>query len=205
MIDLVVLVADNDIKVVVDALLGRPKAIGTREITWRTIKEQYHDPGCAREGVKNLSGLENKFRHALLIFDYEGCGITKFTSQKLQADLNQKLEQNWGCRARAIILIPELEAWVWSGSREVVNTLGWKNNQKSLSAWLEKENWTSEGKPKPDRPKEAFEAVLRKVGRARSARLYEELATKVSLKKCQDESFLEFKQILKKWFPPEPL
>ena len=203
--DLVVLVADNDIKVVVDALLDRPKAIGIRKILWETIKEKDRDPGCANRGANNLSGLRCKFQHALLIFDYEGCGVTKITSRQLQADLNQKLEQNWGCRARAIILSPELEAWVWSGSPHVSNILGWKNEHTSLRKWLEVENWITKGKLKPDRPKEAFEAVLQKVGRARSARLYEELATKVSVKKCQDESFLEFKQILKKWFPPEPL
>lgn len=203
MIDLVVLVADTEIKVVVDALLGRPKSIGTRRILWKTYTEQYHDPCCAKEGVKYLSGLKNEFRHALLIFDYEGCGITNITSQELQADLNKELKKDWGCRAYTVILIPELEAWVWSDSPHVDDILGWKNEPISLRDWLKNKKWISERKSKPDRPKEAFEAALRKVKKPRSPRLYERLASKVSVKRCQDKSFLEFKQILNEWFPPE--
>ena len=203
--DLVVLVPDNEIRVVVDALLDRPKAIGIRRILWRTIKEQDRDPGCAKRGVKFLSGLKSEFRHALLIFDYEGCGVTNITSQELQAVLNKELEKSWGCRARTVILSPELEAWVWSDSPHVDNILGWENEQSTLREWLKNENWIGERKSKPERPKEAFEAALRKVGRARSARLYERLATKVSVRRCQDKSFLEFKRTLIKWFPPEPL
>lgn len=202
--DLVVLVADNEIKLVVDALLDRPKSIGIRRILWKTIKEQDHDPGCVKRGVTFLSGLKCEFRHALLIFDYEGCGVTNMTSQELQVVLNTDLEKNWGCRARTIILNPELEAWVWSDSPHVDNILGWKNQQTSLREWLKNEDWISERKSKPKRPKEAFEAALRKVGQMRSARLYERLASKVSVERCQDESFLEFRQTLKNWFPPDP-
>ena len=203
MIDLVVLVADNQIKVVVDALLDRPKAIGIRKISWRTIREFDSDPGCAKRGVIGLNRLRAEYKHALLVFDYEGSGVNSISTQELQAILNKELEKNWGNKARAVILNPELEAWVWSDSPHVDKILGWKDKQTSLRKWLKEENWVSEGKSKPDRPKEAFEAALKIVGQVRNTELYGRLASNVSVKRCQDQSFLEFKQILKNWFPPE--
>lgn len=203
MIDLVVLVADNQIEVVVDALLNRSEAIGIRKISWRTIREPDSDPGCANRGVVGLSSLRSEYKHALLIFDYEGSGVTNISTQELQAILNKELEKDWGNKARAVILNPELEAWVWSDSPHVDNILGWKDEQVSLRKWLKVEKWISEGKSKPDRPKEALEAALKKVGQVRNTQLYGRLASNVSVKRCQDQSFLEFKQILKSWFPPK--
>ena len=111
------------------------------------------------------------------------------------------MKKYWGSRARAIVLYPELEAWVWSDSRHVDDILGWKNKKPKLREWLEDENWIDKGDSKPDRPKEAFEAALKEVGMVPSARLFKRLASKVSVKRCSDKSFLEFKKILKEWFP----
>ena len=113
-----------------------------------------------RRGAKNLNELRCEFQQALLIFDYEGCGVSNVISQELQAVLNRELEKSWGCRARTVILNPELEAWVWSDSPHVDNILGRKNEQAPLREWLKNQNWVCERKSKPERPKETFEAAL---------------------------------------------
>lgn len=47
---------------------------------------------------------------------------------------------------------------------------------------------------------EAFRAALREAQTPRSASLYEQIAKKVSLDKCSDTVFQEFKSVLQSWF-----
>ena len=72
------------------------------------------------------------------MFDYEGSGREhRHQPQELQETLNREFDRSaWGKRARAIVLSPELEAWVWSGSPHVDDVAGWKNRQPSLKQWL---------------------------------------------------------------------
>ncbi|MFB3133348.1 MAG: hypothetical protein ACE10K_12585, partial [Rhodothermales bacterium] len=53
---------------------------------------------------------------------------------------------------------------------------------------------------KPQRPKEAVEAVLRATDTPRSSSLYRQLAQKVSLNRCDDPAFLKLKSTLQEWF-----
>ena len=98
------------------------------------------------------------------------------------------------------MLDPELEAWVWSDSPHVDDVAGWKNRRPSLRRWLISQDYLQEGATKPG-PKEALEAALRTVRKPRSASLYRQLAEKVSLRRCNDPSFLELKTVLTAWFP----
>ena len=109
--------------------------------------------------------------------------------------------QHGGERARAIVLSPELEVWVWSNSPHVDDVAGWKNRQPSLLSWMIDQGWLEEGEVKPGRPKEAFQAALREARIPRSASLYQRIAEKVSLRGCEDRAFLKFKDLLKDWFP----
>jgi hypothetical protein len=54
---------------------------------------------------------------------------------------------------------------------------------------------------KPARPKEAMEAILRHVRKARSSAIYREIAGKVALAGCTDPSFGKFRETLGRWFP----
>ena len=136
------------------------------------------------------------------MFDHEGSGKENKTAQELQNDLNSKFAlSSWGNeRARAIVFSPELEAWVWSKSPHVDEVAGWKNSQPSLRAWLVDQGWLKKGDNKPKQPKEAFEAALRKAQIPRSSSLYRQIAERVSLDRCTDQVFREFRQILKTWF-----
>ncbi len=53
---------------------------------------------------------------------------------------------------------------------------------------------------KPDRPKEAMEAILRVNKKARSSSIYRQLAEEVSLDHCRDPSFLKLRELLSAWF-----
>ena len=136
------------------------------------------------------------------MFDHEGSGREEFQPDELQETINADFARTaWGNRARAVVLSPELEAWVWSDSPHVDAVAGWKNRQPPLRRWMFEQGWMTEGEIKPRRPKEAFQSVLREAGIPRSSSLYRQIAEKVSLRRCEDESFLKFKDILVSWFP----
>ena len=56
---------------------------------------------------------------------------------------------------------------------------------------------------RPVEANEAFEAALREARKPRSASLYQQIAERVSLRRCTDTAFLELKSILNNWFPSE--
>ena len=204
--DLVVLAADKDMEHALRGMLNRPMALGIRALHFHIIVHPQHDPACARRGVSFLShfGLANRFRYALLVFDHDGSGCEGEGREALQNRLNDEFRRSpWDDRARAIVLAPELEVWVWSKSRHVEEVAGWKDRQPSLWQWLTKEGWIGTGEAKPGRPKEAFHAALRVSATPRSASLYLALAERVSLSGCQDEAFLELRKTLRTWFPQD--
>lgn len=196
--DLVVLAADKDLQFALEGLLARPGALGIRRIEWDIFVEPEHDPGCALRGVEFLKPFANQYRHGLLIFDHDGSGREAQSRTQLQDKLNRDLAHVWdGGKARAIVIAPELEAWVWSKSPHVAEITGWGSRQAGLHRWLVQKGWLGRGETKPAKPKEAFQAALRQARQPRSASLYRELAARVSLRHCEDEAFREFRDILK--------
>ncbi len=202
--DLVIVVADKNLEHTLNGLLSRPEALGIRAIEADIYRHPQHDPGCAVHGVEFISNFDNQYRYALLMFDHEGSGQEGTTRQELQEDLNKSFAISaWGEQAKAIVLAPELEVWIWSDSPHVDAVAGWRGREPGLRRWLVDQGYLQEGEAKPLRPKEAFEAALREAQKPRSASLYLQIAEKVSLHRCQDTAFLEFKNILGNWFPPQ--
>ncbi len=200
--DLVVLAADKDMEHALKGLLSRPQALGIRAIEADIRIHPGHDPACAGYGVDYLSNFSEYYRYGLLMFDHEGSGREQTQPQVLQETLNNDFARSaWGERARAVVLSPELEAWVWSDSPHVDAVAGWKNRQPPLRSWMVEQGWLEEGEVKPVRPKEAFQAALREARIPRSASLYQQIAERVSLHRCEDGSFQEFKDVLGSWFP----
>lgn len=199
--DLVVLAADKDLQFALEGILARPEALGIRAIQKDIFVEPEHDPGCALRGVEFLRPFASQYCHGLLIFDHEGSGRERQAREQLQDGLNRALDHIWGDgNARAIVIAPELEAWVWNTSPHVAAISGWGTRQPRLHRWLVHEGWLRRGEVKPDRPKEAFQAALRHARQPRSASLYRMLAERVSLQDCEDEAFREFREVLENWF-----
>ena len=200
--DLVVLTPDKNWEAALKGLFSRPSALGTRAIMAETLQHPRKDPGCVNEGVRFLSGYSEQYHYGLLIFDHEGCGREQARPHDIQTELDQEFTRSaWGDRARTVVLSPELEAWVWSNSPHVDDVTGWKNRQPSLRCWLIEQGWLQPKEIKPTRPKEAFQAALREARKQRSSSLYQQIAERVSVSRCRDASFLEFKSILRDWFP----
>jgi hypothetical protein len=199
--DLIVLVADKTMETAMQSILERHRSLTIRKISNSVIRHPQHDPGCAKYGVAFLSHFADQYRHALLIFDHEGSGKEQTDRCTLQQELNSAFyESPWNERARAVVISPELETWIWSDSPHVDATIRWRDQPKPLRDWMLDQGWLREGAIKPERPKEAFEAALRHARTPRSASLYRQIAEKVSLLRCRDPAFLDLKATLREWF-----
>lgn len=200
--DLVVLVADVNIKAVAEGLLQRPRSLSTREVSFDILVHPDRDPGCLHRSHDLLRPLTNRYAHALVMLDRAGSGQEARPRAELEAQVRQHLSTNgWDDRAEVVVLDPELESWVWSDSPEVDRCLGWEGREPDLRTWLRSEGLWVPGDAKPADPKRAVERALRHVRTPRSSSIYRDLARSVSIRRCHDPAFLAFRQHLQRWFP----
>ena len=199
--DLIILVADKDAKHALQGVLSRPERLGIRSVGYRIEQHPMHDGGCRSEGVSFLRVFHRQFKHSLLIFDHEGCGVEGESAGAIETRMEAEMDKaGWAGQSAVIVIEPELDAWVWSDSPHVSDILGWKTPSQVLHAWLESKGWIVQGAIKPHRPKEALDAVLRKARRPRTAALYRDLAENISLQRCTDRAFAKLRSILLRWF-----
>jgi hypothetical protein len=185
----------------VTAILRRHQSLGTRPIEFHVRRHPAKDSGCRTDGPDYLAAFAGQYDHCILMFDYEGCGEESLNPGDLRAGLLDQLRRRgWADRADVIIIVPELDIWVWSDSPHVEEVLGWKGRTPSLKSWLIAKGLVVEGQVKPPRPKEALEAVLREVRKPRSSAVYEELARLVSFSRCTDAAFEQLRSALRRWF-----
>lgn len=199
--DLIVLVADKDMELTVLGLLSRPQSLGICAIQADVFVHPRRDPGCLLEAHAFLQPYSTYYRCALVMFDYEGCGREKDAPQTLAGEVKTRLRQTGWAAAEVVVLVPELEVWVWSASPHVADCLGWTTHRPALRAWLaEQQLWPCD-KPKPPEPRVALERALREVGKPRSSGIYWALAKSVSLQGHQEPAFRSLVQCLREWFP----
>ena len=206
MMDLVVLVADADIEWTVRTLLEkRHAALHIRPVTFNVIRDPGRDAGVYQRAQDLLRSYVTTAHYALVLLDREGSGREhRQTAPEMEADLEKRLRHNgWtdtagASRCAAIALDPELEVWVWSRSPYVPTVLGL--DAETLQQVLDGFERAPNGKPQ--RPKEALEAALRRSGRPFSPAIFRELAEKVSLN-AQERAFDKFRSTLQTWFPKE--
>jgi hypothetical protein len=200
--DLALLVADKNIEGAVRGLLTRPRSLGLREISCDVYVHPERDPGCLVRGHDFMKQFAHRYRHGLVLFDREGSGDDEADRPLLERRVEERLAASgWGDRAAAVVIDPELEIWVWNESSHVERILGWEGRLPSLRTWLREKGWLENDARKPVSPKKAVEEALRLAGKPRSSSIYQELARKVSTKRCTDPAFLKLCQTLARWFP----
>lgn len=199
--DLHVLVADGDMYQTLEGVLSRPESLGVRPINYTIDQHVDHDPGCRAACASHLRSLLETHEHALVVFDQDGCGREGLPREAIQAEVEADLRRSgWEDRAKAVVIDPELEAWVWGPSAEVARMLHWPS-YRELKSWLEgRELWPPDAAKPPD-PKAAMRAALREKRIRASATVFRGLADTVSLRHCQCPAFGELTKTLIRWFP----
>lgn len=200
--DLVILVADKNMRFALEALLARHESLEIRPIEALVLTHPRRDPAVLRESHDFLRSRQGLASYALVVFDREGCGDVQ-PREVLEESVELKLAQNgWAGRSAAVVVDPELEVWFWSDSPQVETALRWSKGRTQLREWLVEKGFCYEGQQKPHRPKEAVESVLRLSRTPRSSSIYQDLAEHVAFQHCIDPSFLKVRSVLKRWFPP---
>lgn len=210
--DLLFLVADKNMAEAVAGLLERDqvhRVIGCRPFGFdsrRDIKVAagQNDPGLYVRANELLRPLAADYHRAVVIIDeeWDGSPGAEVIEQRLQAHL---ADAGWPADAAlALVVCPEADVWLWSESPHSATALGWPS-WTELRPALEGAGWMAPGQTKPERPKEAAEWALRRCGRRapRSAALYRQVASKVSVKGCKDSALERLLHALRMWFPTE--
>lgn len=208
--DLFVAVADLDAENAIKTLLcHRQEALGIqlefnpeRTPSGDLFRYNKRDSGCYKDAVNILRPPQRTHQRALLVFDWHGCGAENKGREAVESEVEERLHKNgWGKdRVAAIVIEPELEAWVWARSPNVADILGWEGNQAGLLSFLQESDLWSAKDPKPKEPKTAMRQALRKKRKPLGAPLFAELALKVGVKQCQDPAFQKFRRTLTRWF-----
>ena len=202
--DLYVLVADQDMLETMMSLLSRPQALAIRGIRYAVDKHLQRDAGCRSDAARRLRPYISDYRYALVVFDKHGCGRDDDSRDDIRNEVESELSVNgWRGRSRAIVVDPELEAWVWNASNHVPRALGWDSSYEELRTWLETFDFWPCDANKPTDPKEAMRAALRKKNQRTSSALFGRLAGSVTLRGCEDPAFNELTETLRTWFPLE--
>jgi hypothetical protein len=199
--DLVVLAADKNIEHSVLGILTRTQSLGIRPVTHKIFVHPESDPGCHLRCQDFLASSTKLFRYAIVIHDFDGCGRKNATRLELENDIEERLSnRGWRGRNAAIVIDPELEAWVWSDSPQIATVLGWEGTVSSIRGWLELQGHGGDALGKPLDPKGALERVLRELRTPRSSSMYFQLAEAVSLRRCRDPAFGKLKATFQNWF-----
>lgn len=200
--DLVTLVADKNMEYALRGLLERATALEIRDITYDAFVHPRRDPGCLNEAHDFLRPLHTVYRHALVVFDHQGCGREGDAPECVANEVRLRLERNgWGDLAQTVVVAPELEVWVWSDSPHVAECLGWSHARPALRQWLAANGNWPRNQQKPTDPKGALEDALRHVRKPRSSAIYYELARRVTLRGHHEPAFARLVCALQSWFP----
>jgi hypothetical protein len=210
--DLLVYVADADALAFLKALLERPQALGIRPITFDIERHPSRDSGMVQSGAELARMKKGRYHKALLMWDHHGSGRDlKHTPEKVQADIQSKLDSfTWKDNSATIVLVPELEQWLWFCTNAVASHCNITVQQ--LDVWVDAhalKRGMAADILKAQQPKELFEHIMReRLGRTISPRDFEKIGTRASvngLRHCS--SFRNVAETLQAWFPesPEPL
>ena len=204
---LVVLVPDADIEQSMKGLLTRTDNLNIAPVEFEITRHVNRDSGCRSSASIYLRPYLNWCRYALVVFDRDGCGSSR-SRLEIQLAVERDLARNgWDNRAKAVVIDPEIEAWVWSDSPEVARVMGWGSDFPALREWLASEELWPLDRRKPQNPKRAMREAMQKAGIARKARRssskFHDLAATVDFSGCSDPAFMELERTLRAWFPPE--
>ena len=196
--DLVLLVPDKNTECTIRGALRRHQALGIRQIDFQILVEQDRDGGVRRRGAQVLNVVRARYSHAAIVMDYEGSGAN-VGARELEAQLDRALSSSWGYHAKAIVIQPEVDAWMWGAETHLRSTMNWEF-EEGIRTWLENQAFVFGESGKPLRPKEALEAAFRRAKVPRSSARYEHVAQRISLANCTDPAFLRLRTALVAWF-----
>ncbi|HQL70961.1 MAG TPA: hypothetical protein PLA77_09025 [Bacteroidales bacterium] len=199
--DIIFLVSDKNMEFLLKGLLPRiPIIENIDSFSYDILIHSYRDPGIVKDADSFLRNFINKYSYAIVIFDYQGCGITNKNRSQIEEDINHRLSlSGWEAKCSVICIDPELENWIWVNPRRIAEAIEWQEQTEILD-WLHQNQLKNPTSLKPTQPKESFEALLKKSKTPRSSSIYESIASTASYRNCIDPAFHKLLNTLKDWY-----
>ena len=133
--DLVLLVADKNAHFALKGALARPEALGIAPIEFEFRVHPGRDGGVRKTGSDALAREHRRFKHALLVLDFEGCGSDLPNAEALEMQLDLRLKAIWQSAAKSVVIEPEVDVWIWGSDNAVEEVIEWRSG-KRLREWL---------------------------------------------------------------------
>ena len=201
--ELIILAADLDIENAIRGLLARPSRLKVKAPSFDILRHPNRDPGCRTSAANLLRPLLDSYQHALVVFDRDGCGSSQ-PREEIQAEVDQQLAKNGWEHSKTIAVEPEIEAWIWSDSPQILQALGWRETYPELKEFLNDKGLWPIQELKPPDPKKAMRETMRATRERRSPPIFFRIAEEANVRGCRDPAFNELLQTLREWFPPQP-
>ncbi|MEW5952506.1 MAG: hypothetical protein AB1815_01935 [Bacillota bacterium] len=203
--DLFVLTADADAMAAMTSVLKRHMFIGIRPVAFDVYRHTMRDSGVVKDGHVFVRRYKGKYHKVLLIWDHHGSGFDSLEPRRCIEIVQERLNLvTWQGDSGAVVLVPELEEWLWHNEASLCKRLG--ISTADLQIWVEeyvKKKNTTVARVKQEQPKELFEYVcIEKARRTISPKDFEEIARVASLVDWQNsDSFRAVVSLLQSWFP----
>jgi hypothetical protein len=204
--DLLVYTADADAQAFMRSLLGRCRAIGIRELSFHIERHPQRDAGMVQSGAELVRMNKGRYRRVLLMWDHHGSGREhRHTPTEIETEICDKLDRfTWSGNHAVVVLIPELEQWLWYCESAVAAHCAISTEQ--LGQWVEERAarlGVETNTLKQTLPKELFEYIMReRLRRTISPRDFEEIGKRASIRTLmQCSSFQGIIAKLAAWFP----
>lgn len=205
-------VADKCMAEAIAGVFDRPawdRVIGCRRFDFDSQRDirvaaGRNDCGLYSEGCELVRPFFGEYRRVVMIVDeaWDGSPGAETIEAKLRDHL---VRAGWSVEdSLPLVVCPEVDIWLWSESPHSATALGW-DSWIDLRPALHANGWLSPEQAKPALPKEAAEWAVRNGSRkkVRSASLYRQVASKVSLERCSDNALVRLVDQLRTWFPVE--
>jgi hypothetical protein len=208
--DLFVLTADSDAQALLRSVLRRHEDLRIRQISFDVQRFTGRDSGIVKEGPEIARVLVNKrdYSRLILVWDHHGSGWHERKPEQAVDRIQQRLDgATFAERSAAIVIVPELEEWLWHCPRSIGRLLGF--GMEELDPVTEHVAGRL-GLPKQrccrEKPKEIFEAILYRQRRRKPLpEDFERLGSLSNLEDwCNSKTFARLVEILRTWFPDSP-
>jgi hypothetical protein len=201
-----VLTADADAQALLQSVLGRHRALGIRPITYHVHRFPGRDSGMIKQGPEIARVLVDKTQYSrlLLVWDHHGSGWESRSPEESMALIQERLDGiTWLRRASAVVLLPELEEWLWHCKRSIAMRLKMTELELSASMKLASDRLgRSPEQSMRELPKELFGTVF--YGKMKKQPLPEDFKALGASARIADlrrsASFESFNRILHGWF-----
>lgn len=200
--DVVFLVADMGMEQMLRGFLGRPHAhlsLRCGKFSFDPAEDIFvaptNDPGVYGAAGELLRPFERLHRRAVVMLDAAWDGSPG--AADIRSHIGGCLQDRWTDFA-VVVIEPELEAWVWQDNPHIAEVFRCPKDFRRILA--ESGHWPL-GTLKPGDPKAALDYLRRRYRVRGFSADFGRLASRISVRGCQDEAFGYLCDRLRAWFP----